>query len=102
MRVQWTLQRFAKGYPKINFLYRNISMDYRRSNKAQVLFTANYYDAFECLETCPKYNRARASLFSDETEMAKLLTFVANTTTDPVTETFYKDITASQVWLGMR
>ena len=77
-------------------------MDYRRSNKAQVLFTANYYDAFECLETCPKYNRARASLFSDETEMAKLLTFVANTTTDPVTETFYKDITASQVWLGMR
>ena len=79
-----------------------IFMDDSRSNKAQVLFTANYYDAFECLETCPKYNRARASLFSDETEMSKLLTFVANTTTDPVTETFYKDITASQIWLGMR
>ena len=77
-------------------------MDDSRSNKAQVLFTANYYDAFECLETCPKYNRARASIFSDETEMSKLLTFVANTTTDPVTETFYKDITASQIWLGMR
>ena len=77
-------------------------MDDFRSNQARVLFTANYHDAFECLETCPKYNRATASLFSDENEMSKLLTFVANTTTDPVTETFYKDITASQIWLGKR
>ena len=68
----------------------------------QTLLTTNYVNAFDCLETCPKYNRARAFVFSDETEMKKQLEFVLNTTTDPVTGTMYKDVRVQQTWLGIR
>ena len=67
-----------------------------------VLFNTIYSNAFHCMETCQKYNRARSPFFSDKTEMDKLLGFLVNTTLDPVTKTLYKDSYASTIWLPIR
>ena len=60
-------------------------------------------DSVQCMETCLKYNRAQAPLFRDQEEVQGLLTWVTNTTTDPVTNIKYQDIASSLViWLAMR
>ena len=60
-------------------------------------------DSVQCMETCLKYNRAQAPVFRDKEEVRGLLTWVTNTTTDPVTNIKYQDIVSSLViWLAIR
>ena len=72
------------------------------SEKSMVLLNTVYTSAFDCFETCKKYNRAQSSMFSDKSEMESFFSFLTKTTTDPVTNNFYKDSLTTTVWLPMR
>ena len=73
-----------------------------RYDKARVLFNTIIEDAFVCFENCLSYNRAQAPIFADKEEMTELMTWVVNTTTDPVTAQFYKDVVSPTFWLPLR
>ena len=82
-------------YPLI---YRGI---FRIDDKSRVLF--NSMDSGQCMETCLKYNEAQAPLFRDPVELRGLVTWAINTTTNPDTNTKYRDIVSSGAfWLPMR
>ena len=88
----------------VNEIYHNLVLennDYR-SDKSRVLLNTVSTNAFDCFETCKKYNRAQSPMFSDKKDMERLFSFLTNTTTDPVTKLFYKDSITSTVWLPMR
>ena len=60
-------------------------------------------DSGQCMDTCLKYNRAQAPLFRDQGELRGLVTWVTNTTTNPETNSKYRDIASSGlIWLAMR
>ena len=85
-------------------MYHNLVFENNnfRSDKTMVLLNTVYTRAFDCFETCKKYNRAQSPMFSDKKDMERLFSFLTNTTTDPVTKHFYKDIITSSVWLPIR
>ena len=60
-------------------------------------------DAVQCLDTCQKYNRAQAPIFSDQEEMTEMVTWALNTTTDPLTNTLHEGVQYSATfWLPIR
>ena len=74
---------------------------FRIDDKSRVLFNA--MDSAQCMETCLKYNEAQAPLPRDQGEVRGLVTWFINTTTDPETNTKYRDIVSSGAfWLPMR
>ena len=66
------------------------------------MFNTIYTDATRCLDTCLKCNRAQAPIFTDQEEMTELMTWAVNTTTDPTTKIFYKDVVSQAFWLPIR
>ena len=66
------------------------------------MFNTIYTDAKYCFETCLNYNRAQASIFTDQVEMTELITLAKNITMDPVTNTHYKDVVSTSFWLPIR
>ena len=70
---------------------------------SRVLFNTVAIDAVRCMETCLKYNRARAPpSFSDKAAFKELVTWVWNTTRDPNTEVYYEDAFSASFWLSYR
>ena len=55
-----------------------------------------------CMETCTKYRRAMAPSFSSLGELQELVTWLYDTTTDPVTNMYYADAKGRGVWLPFR
>ena len=55
-----------------------------------------------CMETCTKYRRAMAPSFSSLEEMQELVTWLWDTTTDPVTNILYADAKGRAVWIPFR
>ena len=60
-----------------------------RSDKARVLFETRATDGVKCLDKCQQYNRAQAPIFSDQANFDELVSWVINTTMDPVTKHQY-------------
>ena len=74
-----------------------------RSDMSRVLFNTVAIDAVRCMETCLKYNRARAPpSFSDKAAFTELVTWAWNTTRDPETEVYYEDVFSASFWLSYR
>ena len=74
-----------------------------RSDMTRVLFNTVVIDAVRCMETCLKYNRARAPpSFSDKAAFTELVTWAWNTTRDPETEVYYEDVFSASFWLSYR
>ena len=74
-----------------------------RSDMTRVLFNTVAIDAVRCMETCLKYNRARAPpSFSDKAAFTELVTWAWNTTRDPETEVYYEDVFSASFWLSYR
>ena len=70
---------------------------------SRVLFNTVAIDAVRCMETCLKYNRARAPpSSSDKAAFKELVTWVWNTTRDPNTEVYYEDAFSASFWLSYR
>ena len=70
---------------------------------SRVLFNTVAIDAVRCMETCLKYNRARAPpSSSDKAAFKELVTWVWNTTRDPETEVYYEDAFSAAFWLSYR
>ena len=92
---EWlALRNFAKG---VNFKTSTQSITYLpilRPDKARILFETPAEDGIKCLDTCLKYNRAQAPIFSDQAEFDELLSWTINTSMDPVTKIFFKDVGA--------
>ena len=55
-----------------------------------------------CMETCTKYGRAMAPSFSSLAEMQELVTWLYDTTTDPVTNMLYADAKGRGLWIPFR
>ena len=55
-----------------------------------------------CMETCTKYGRAMAPSFSSLEEMQELVTWLWDTSTDPVTNILYADAKGRAVWIPFR
>ena len=94
----------CKRLVNLMLIYYNLILENNdfRSNNARVLLNTVFTNAFNCFDTCKKYNRAQSPMFSDENGMKRLFGFLTNTTTDPVTKLFYKDSITSTVWLPIR
>ena len=54
------------------------------------------------METCLKYNRAQAPIFTDQEELTELLTWTFKTTRDPVTRALFEDLESGAYWLPIR
>ena len=66
------------------------------------MFNTIYTDTNHCFETCLNYNKAQAPIFTDQVEMTELITWAKNTTMDPETNTYYKDVVSATFWLPIR
>ena len=74
-----------------------------RSDMSRVLFNTVAIDAVRCMETCLKYNRARAPpSSSDKAAFTELATWAWNTTRDPESEVYYEDVFSASFWLSYR
>ena len=70
---------------------------------SRVNFNIVATDAVRCMETCLKYNRARAPGSSyDKAAFRELVTWTWNTTRDPVTLVNYEDVLSASFWLSYR
>ena len=71
---------------------------------SRVLF--NTYDVAAkwkgCMDTCSKYDRAMAPSFKSQDEMEELLTWLYETTTDPVSDKLYPEALGRGLWIGFR
>ena len=74
-----------------------------RSKMSRVNFNIVVTDAVRCMETCLKYNRARAPpSSSDKAAFRELVTWTWNATRDPVTLVNYEDVLSASFWLSYR
>lgn len=74
-----------------------------RSNVSRVLFNTVETQAVRCMETCPKYNRARAPPSApDKTAFRELVDWTWSVTRDPDTLSIYEDVVSSSFWLSYR
>ena len=54
------------------------------------------------MDTCPKYNRAMVTTFTDKEELGELLQWISDTTTDPDSGTLYPDAFTPAIWVPYR
>ena len=74
-----------------------------RSDMSRILFNIVETDSVRCMETCLKYNRARAPpSASDKAAFTELITWTWNTTRDPDTLLNYEDTLSNSFWLSYR
>ena len=85
----------------INLCTQSNILPFLRTDKARVLFETIATDGIKCLDTCAKYNQAQAPIFSDQVEFDELVSWLTNTTRDPVTKLFYKDVIGGAFWVGI-
>ena len=70
---------------------------------SRILFNIVETDSVRCMETCLKYNRARAPpSASDKAAFTELITWTWNTTRDPDTLLNYEDALSASFWLSYR
>ena len=70
---------------------------------SRVLFNVVETDWVRCMETCLKYNRARAPpSASNKAAFTELITWTWNTTRDPDTLLNYEDTLSNSFWLSYR
>ena len=70
---------------------------------SRVLFNVVETDWVRCMETCLKYNRARAPPSApDKAAFTELITWTWNTTRDPDTLLNYEDALSASFWLSYR
>ena len=54
------------------------------------------------MDTCPKYNRAMVSTFTDKEELEGLIQWLFDTTIDPASGNLYPDAFTPLIWLPFR
>ena len=54
------------------------------------------------METCPKYNRAMVTSFTNNEELKELLDWISDTTIDPASGTLYPDAHTPSIWIPFR
>ena len=70
---------------------------------SRILFNIVETYSVRCMETCLKYNRARAPpSASDKAAFTELITWTWNTTRDPDTLLNYEDAFSASFWLSYR
>ena len=55
-----------------------------RPAMSRIMFNTHAPDWLQCMNQCPKYNRAKAPSFINKEEMEDLATWAINTTIDPI------------------
>ena len=85
----------------LNFSTQSTSYPIFRPDTARVLFETLYSDGIKCLDTCLKYNRAQAPIFSDQATFDELVSWAINTTVNPVTKAYFKDVVSATFWIGI-
>ena len=73
-----------------------------RTERSRLLFNTQFFKWSKCMDTCDKYNRAKAPSFSDQRKLDMLIEWAFNTTRAPITLTLYEDAITSAFWIPYR
>ena len=73
-----------------------------RTGMSRVKFPTHTSEWVKCMEMCPKYERAIVPSFTTKAEMDNLITWLYETTTDPISGTHYPDVIGKAMWLPFR
>ena len=95
-----TLKSFVAGN-----LFSHISISILASSRtgmSRVKFPTHTSEWVKCMEMCPKYERAIVPSFTTKVEMDNLITWLYETTTDPISGTHYPDVIGKAMWLPFR
>ena len=69
---------------------------------SRVKFNTYAFEWSQCMEMCPKYDRAMVPSFTNQEEYDKLIAWALKTTTDPVTNELYPDTFCACLWIPFR
>ena len=69
---------------------------------SRVKFNTYAFEWSQCMEMCPKYDRAMVPSFTNQEEYDELIAWALQTTTDPVTNELYPDAFCACLWIPFR
>ena len=75
---------------------------YFSSRLSGVKFNTQEFEWSKCMDTCPKYNRARVPSFTDQEELEELLQWISDIAIDPASGTTYADAYTPAIWIPYR
>ena len=94
-------EELCQRWQLINLYTQCFTWPILRPLKERILFESHAADGIKCLDTCAKYNRAQAPIFSDQATFDELLSWAINTTSDPVTKQLYPGVMGTAFWIGI-